>query len=159
MTLTATGRHTPGEISTGGRRSTPPRQSFELCLGRSNERLQLTDRERRQPALVRRIACAFLNKWELPHCRGSVCLLASELVTNALVHGRGSVRFRMVNDGAVLELSVGSEAPTPELMVSPTGELDESGRGLMLVQAVAESWGVKDERVWCTISTRPAREA
>ncbi|MFB8025992.1 MULTISPECIES: ATP-binding protein [unclassified Streptomyces] len=108
---------------------------------------------------IRRIACAFLKKWGVPDCAGSVALLSSELVTNALQHGRGAVSFRMSHGDSLLTLSVGSQGLVPDLAVKVVDGLAESGRGLMLVDTVADAWGVADGRVWCTLPSRPVRAA
>ncbi|MDH6132509.1 serine/threonine-protein kinase RsbW [Kitasatospora sp. MAA4] len=71
-------------------------------------------------------------------------LLVSELVTNAVVHARVPagrrlwVRFAV--DAAVLRIEVhdaSGERPVPRQV----GELAESGRGLLLVQALSQRWG------------------
>jgi anti-sigma regulatory factor (Ser/Thr protein kinase) len=86
-------------------------------------------------------------------------LLLSELVTNAIKHStRGrtvavavlrrddSIRIAVVDSGAAL--------PSPGGAVDL---LDEHGRGLLLVDAMAEEWGsypVPDGKVvWCDVKT------
>ncbi|MFC7872022.1 ATP-binding protein [[Kitasatospora] papulosa] len=158
MALTAISRPTTGDTSTEGRRSAPSTgQSFELCIARASDGPLLTGQDLRRPMQIRRIACAFLNKWGVPDCAANVALLTSELVTNAFQHGRGSVSFRMTHADSLVELSVGSDAPLPALVVQNPDETDQSGRGLMLVDAIAEAWGVHDGRVWCTLPSGPVR--
>lgn len=67
-------------------------------------------------------------------------LLASELATNALVHGRGRVelRLRLTRDRLVLEaVDAGHHMPRRR----QAGVDDEGGRGLHLVAALADRWG------------------
>ena len=82
-------------------------------------------------------------------------LLATELVTNAVEHGRGSAYLdAAVQDRAIrLEVSDSSTVvPQPNTAVS---ELDERGRGLLLIQALASRWGVlprpDGKTVWCEL--------
>ena len=67
-------------------------------------------------------------------------LVATELVTNALVHGRGAVdlRLRLTRDRLVLEaVDGGSHLPRRRR----AGDEDEGGRGLQLVASLASRWG------------------
>ncbi|WP_328332815.1 MULTISPECIES: ATP-binding protein [unclassified Streptomyces] len=73
-------------------------------------------------------------------------LLTSELVTNALVH---------TDRGAVVTAGVGPAGLRVEVrdftngQPEPRGATDESthGRGLLLVQALADAWGVRTHEV------------
>lgn len=66
-------------------------------------------------------------------------LVASELVTNAVVHGRPAGRVvvsaQVLDDG--VRLVVHGDAPISRWR-EPGGEMDERGRGLVLVEALAE---------------------
>ena len=68
-------------------------------------------------------------------------LLVSELVTNALVHGRGAVGLRMSRNDRVVRVEVSDTSAQPARPVLHPGVEDESGRGLFLVSALANSWG------------------
>ncbi|WP_051966862.1 ATP-binding protein [Kitasatospora mediocidica] len=77
-------------------------------------------------------------------------LVLSELVTNALVHARTSpgrlimVRFELPPDRLLLiEVHDASpKAPTARRATGPEGsEAAESGRGLVLVEALSTDWG------------------
>jgi len=72
-------------------------------------------------------------------------LLASELVTNAIVHAGTPVQLTCRLDGANLEVSVLDRHPA-RVIPDPPGaaaEVDRpSGRGLLLPGALSSSWGV-----------------
>ena len=73
-----------------------------------------------------------------------VLLLASELVTNAVLHGRSDVCVEVGVVGRALRVAVlddNSRRPAP--VPQDPDALD--GRGLALVAALASSWGVDDE--------------
>ncbi len=75
----------------------------------------------------------------------TVELLTSEVVTNAIVHGRSGPQLAVevgerVVRVAVLDLS-------PALPVRHFGGLDDiSGRGVVIVEELASAWGVERER-------------
>ncbi|WP_405728686.1 ATP-binding protein [Streptomyces sp. NBC_00028] len=86
-----------------------------------------------------------------------VVVVVSELVTNAIEHGHGTVRLRVIHDDGELRIEVTDDNPTPAQLGSASG-LDESGRGLLLVAVLARDWGVGDggRTTWATF--RAARE-
>lgn len=92
----------------------------------------------------------------------TVSLLVSEVATNALIHGVGQVRVRVVpqSKGVRIEVIDGSATlPHPR----DAALLDEGGRGLALVDALASSWGAEPtgagKTVWfevgAAVDTRP----
>lgn len=87
---------------------------------------------------------------------GTVQLLVSEIVTNAIVHGTAdSVSFRVSCDasGEVL-IEVDDHSPgSPE--VREAGPEDEGGRGMRLVTYLARAWGRKGTCTWCTVPVGP----
>ncbi|WP_053639499.1 ATP-binding protein [Streptomyces sp. NRRL F-4707] len=105
-----------------------------------------------------------LRDWGLP---GDVCtdavLLVSELATNAVIHSGGTrvlcglsasrrrLRIEMHDDGHVPAGPAGS----------PSATLEESGRGLLIVQQLADSWGTaRSDRtggntVWAVLPVEP----
>jgi anti-sigma regulatory factor (Ser/Thr protein kinase) len=70
-------------------------------------------------------------------------LLVSELVTNALRHARPPYALVLDLTSEYLECRVeDSEDAVPSRAAS--GELAESGRGLLLLEALATEWGTRD---------------
>jgi len=69
-------------------------------------------------------------------------LAASELVTNAVLHGRGPLVMRVhVSDGCLrVEVVDGSPISPSFSMLDPTAL---TGRGLMLISDAADRWGVE----------------
>ncbi|MFC3350094.1 ATP-binding protein [Streptomyces echinoruber] len=119
----------------------------------------LTRADAEWPRRLRRIVRATLHHWERRGLleAGELIeteeLLTTELVTNALRHGRGpEIRYRLylTVTHLVTEVRDGStEAPVLR-HAPPTAE---SGRGLFLVDVMAESWGVSEDgtTTWCTL--------
>ncbi|MFF1452561.1 ATP-binding protein [Streptomyces sp. NPDC058274] len=117
-------------------------------------------RDRRSIPAVRRFARETLVGWELTGTERSddVLLCVSELATNALVHAVPPGRhFRVFlrYDGTVLRVEVHDSGPgTPRI----ADRADEGGRGLLLVAAFADRWGVDPRNpgkaVWCEFGGR-----
>ena len=87
-----------------------------------------------------------------------VVLLASELVTNVVIHARTDFTVTVSVEPDVVHLSV--HDGNSRLPVRPATPVDAtSGRGLAMVDAVARSWGVEvddhGKTVWCEVPVRP----
>jgi len=89
----------------------------------------------------------------------AAALCASELVTNGVLHARTPIVLGVTIGAARLLVTVADRAggtPHPP----PPDDDRPSGRGLMLVDALADQWGVADadegKTVWFTVSRTPA---
>jgi len=83
-------------------------------------------------------------------------LLTSEVVTNALLHGRSQVRLAVSIDQTGLTVEAGDDnSQHPQNTTTDLGAL--GGRGLSILASLATCWGVHDEPfgkiVWFRIST------
>ncbi|MFF2134495.1 ATP-binding protein [Streptomyces sp. NPDC058193] len=112
-------------------------------------------RERRSVPLVRQFVRQALLDWACEADRDDVLLCVSELATNALVHGVPPGRgFRVrLTCGSVLRIEVHDSGDGHVREPVDPGPLDEHGRGLALVGALADAWGVgkrdPGKIVWC----------
>ncbi|MFB6981503.1 ATP-binding protein [Streptomyces scopuliridis] len=108
---------------------------------------------------LRRVMRVHLNMWGLPGLVDTAQLCVTELVTNVITHvGPGTPTTLAVSmNGRHLRLEV-SDPDTRALpaLISVTTE-EESGRGMALVNAVTDRWGVilrGDSKVtWCELTT------
>jgi anti-sigma regulatory factor (Ser/Thr protein kinase) len=107
---------------------------------------------------------AALEVHELPELIDRAVLVGSELLANALVHTDGEAQLRMKWAGERLRLTVWDTSPKlPDVKAVEEGS--ESGRGLYLVQMLADRWGyyplpvtlvgVESKVTWCELSRRP----
>ncbi|MEI5011649.1 SpoIIE family protein phosphatase [Streptomyces sp. PmtA] len=95
-----------------------------------------------EPAAVRtarQVAARQLSEWGLEHLVTNVELVVSELVTNAIRHGEGPSRLRLIQHQVLTcEVTDGSTShPRPR----HPDTLDENGRGLFLVAQLSRRWG------------------
>jgi anti-sigma regulatory factor (Ser/Thr protein kinase) len=108
----------------------------------------------------RRFVQRLLSQWHLDHLADVAVLLASEALTNAVVHAATAVRLEVRRDRE-LEVRVTDYSTAPvlspvsalglqSLMTDPDLEA-ESGRGLMLIASLAERWGVTPQDAGKTV--------
>ncbi|MFY7629766.1 ATP-binding protein [Streptomyces sp. NY05-11A] len=135
-------------------RPTSPLRNFDV-------RLSSTPRGAR---LARLLAVEQLRSWELPLDPASH--VVAELAANAVTHGRVPGRdFQLVlyviGDALRIEVTDTRGDRLPYLQQAP-GD-GESGRGLLLVDALADWWGVTEGRrprktVWAEVRMSSAPE-
>ncbi|MEU4925649.1 ATP-binding protein [Streptomyces yokosukanensis] len=113
------------------------------------QRLSSTPRGAR---LARHLTLAQLDTWGIPHgteTADAVAAIVAELAANAVTHGRVPGRdfeLRLVRLAGSIRVEVsdthdGRRPPGPEDVTEP-GPLAEAGRGLVLVDALADRWEV-----------------
>ncbi|WP_455358790.1 ATP-binding protein [Streptomyces sp. SYSU K21746] len=105
--------------------------------------------------LARHLAVHQLDRWGMPHgsdLSDAAALIVAELAANAVTHGRVPGRdFELTltrASGAVLRIEVSdtrgeTRPPAPGCLGAP-GPGEDSGRGLLLVEALADRWCVLD---------------
>ncbi|MFH9429071.1 ATP-binding protein [Streptomyces sp. NPDC017615] len=105
-------------------------------------------REPGSAGLARRLVRAALTAWGMHDLADDAVLVASELVANAVRHARReSVRVVVERStpGTVRVAVADFSRSLPEPRTP--NDHDESGRGLVVVMALATNWGT-DERHW-----------
>jgi anti-sigma regulatory factor (Ser/Thr protein kinase) len=108
------------------------------------QRDQFYARDRRSVPSARRSTWWALKYWGLAEWERAddVLLCVSELATNALVHGVPPGRrflLRVRYDGHAVRVEVHDSG---DGLPRVADEADEGGRGLLLVAALADKWGV-----------------
>jgi anti-sigma regulatory factor (Ser/Thr protein kinase) len=81
---------------------------------------------------------------------GDLALVVSELVTNAVVHGRGAIALKLQRDGEIVRGEVVDEGGGFEREILERGPDDLGCRGLMIVESLSRRWGVYEgtTHVW-----------
>ncbi|MDL5199921.1 ATP-binding protein [Streptomyces sp. ALI-76-A] len=117
---------------------------------------------------VRRIVSAQLRYWHLDPLIDRAALGVTELLTNVHLHARPDKTCTVEIELVLDRLKVSVRDHDPRLPV--VGSIDEAdglatcGRGLAMVAAVSESWGVRPDGesgkvVWFTLPTSSAARA
>ncbi len=126
-------------------------------------------------AWVRRSVAEWLEAWSLADLNDDVELVASELTTNAILHAGGAIDLVLERRGRGVRVVVHDRRPdvlpaapvAAPLDMAGDDDLDRlarslherttTGRGLLLVQAFADAWGIDvgatGKRVWAELGT------
>ena len=107
----------------------------------------------RSVTTARHVAVDLLRVWRAPHDRDDAALLITELVSNVVDHVGGEASFTLelaLADGWLRVAVVDGSSVLPVVRELSTAR--PRGRGLRLVQAIAERWGCEErdggKRVW-----------
>jgi anti-sigma regulatory factor (Ser/Thr protein kinase) len=114
-------------------------------------------------AEARRFVVDRLNGWDVPDpVVRDLVLITSELVTNAVVHGGSPVELRLERTGSRVVVLVEDDAVGRLPQAQRPSDDDEHGRGLHIVEALSDEWGMREtdrgKCVWSARAWRPAVE-
>ncbi|MFC5671844.1 ATP-binding protein [Streptomyces incanus] len=129
-----------------------PAQQDPVTVRVFTQRFSSTPRGAR---LARHLAVRQLHAWGVPYgtdVSDAVALIVGELAANAVTHGRVPGRdfeltLTRLADGVLVEVTdtrTGPPYPPDPGGAGAPCPLDERGRGLLLVEALAGRWGVVD---------------
>ena len=124
-------RRAPARSRAAGPRSPGSAPERRMGFSFSAEPVQVTQARRRVAALLG-------SAWGDVPAASDATLVASEVLTNGCRYGGGLVRVRARISSQQMTLKVSTPAPWRDPHVQPEAE-DESGRGLEIVLALAES--------------------
>lgn len=128
---------TPGEPSADGGRAAPVGDAVVDTVD-----VALPD-DLTAPGAARSVVREALERWRLPVLRDAVVLAVSELVTNAVRHGRPPVQLTVLLRRGAVQVDVRDHDPAPP-GTSPLPDDDaESGRGVAIVAGLADASGVE----------------
>jgi len=95
------------------------------------------------PQFARALVNAFVHQCRLDALLETTSLLVSELVTNSVLHAGCGIRIEMVGNIDGIRVDV-FDASTALPIMGPQGTLAESGRGLRMVDSLANNWGSEE---------------
>jgi anti-sigma regulatory factor (Ser/Thr protein kinase) len=112
------------------------------------------------PTAARRFVASTLRRWGIEQAVDDASLVATELASNAVVHGGADFVVRLTWADDVVTISVeDQEAALPAARAKPGTE--NGGRGLRIVDAIAQEWGAEPSDsgkvVWARLRPTGAR--
>ncbi len=99
----------------------------------------------RAPALARAFLREILAGWPAAGHQDDALVVVDELVANAVLHAGTEIELRFALQDDRLGVAVADRSPTKPSIGRP-GQSAESGRGMLLVDALARSWHVLPRR-------------
>lgn len=91
---------------------------------------------------ARRFVADALTSARAPDAVDAATLLVSELVANAVLHAGGELRVRVACEDRCVRVEVADGSPTTPKQRQQSRDAT-TGRGLLLVDALASDWGVR----------------
>ncbi|AKH83980.1 hypothetical protein AA958_19330 [Streptomyces sp. CNQ-509] len=107
--------------------------------------------DRSRVRCLRQITAGYLALWDLTGALADdIVIVVSELVSNAVLHGKGDVFLHVQYAAGELQIEVSDANPAPAKL-RHAGDDEDSGRGLLLVADLAHGWGVTNggRTTWC----------
>ena len=118
--------------------------------------------DRDAPGTARSAVIEFCQGQRLDRNNDTAQLVASELVTNAVIHAGTAIELTLRLSGGHLHIAVRDDAPGRPRIAGIVDESSVSGRGLLLVDALAAEWGTmfpdSGKVVWATVKVRTASD-
>ena len=111
--------------------------------------------------LARRCVEQFAAEQKLDGAAGDLCVIASELVTNAILHGAEPVELTLhFQDGEVTIEVADGDPRIDNVQLRAVDQTAPGGRGLRVVASLADRWGTRPslsgKTVWATTQTTHA---
>jgi anti-sigma regulatory factor (Ser/Thr protein kinase) len=90
---------------------------------------------------VRLVVAAQLRSIDQAGLVDEMSLLISEALTNAIEHACTAITVRLGHPGSVLRMEVDDDGAGDPIVMHPGPDL-EAGRGMLIIDQVADRWGV-----------------
>ncbi len=121
----------------------------------ANLRLPHSDRA---PRIARAFVAENLQGWQLDDMVETASLVASEVVTNAVIHARSDAELLLERTPTALRISVIDHGEGLSQREKTGG--GDGGRGLLIVEALSSRWGTEltdgGNCVWAELAIEPA---
>jgi anti-anti-sigma regulatory factor len=81
------------------------------------------------------------GRWELPDLAGPACIVVTEMVNNVVAHARTPMAVLLARHGGAMSVAVRDDSTTIPRFAGPVAPTSYGGRGLLLIDSVADRWG------------------
>jgi anti-anti-sigma factor len=107
---------------------------------------------------ARDLATGACLTWNLPELVGPVCLVVSELVSNAVEHAGTMMNLQVARRDRYVHVAVRDGSRAEPRLDPPTDPTAPKGRGLMVVESLTVHWGSLPSHdgkvVWAVLAAR-----
>ena len=114
------------------------------------------------PQQARDFVVETLAAWQLESWQEPAVLITSELVTNAVDHAGTDVAVRILRASSEVRIEVSDGAADQEPHIGAPGARARGGVGLVIVERLADAWGVEKRRngkaVWVRLALEDGRQ-
>lgn len=108
------------------------------------------------PQQARDFVTQTFSVWRLEDCAEPAVLIASELVTNAVRHAGTDITVRVLWTPGEVRIEVADRAGDRRPRVGQAGTGRAGGVGLVIVERLAEAWGIEEhpdgKAVWARLA-------
>jgi anti-anti-sigma regulatory factor len=81
------------------------------------------------------------GRWDRPGLAGPACIVVTEMVNNVVAHVHTPMSVLLALRGDVMTVAVRDRSATVPRFTGPVAPTSYGGRGLLLIDSVAERWG------------------
>lgn len=96
------------------------------------------------------------QEWRCDVLADAAAVMVTELVTNVFLHARTDCLVHAAFDHSILTVTV-TDGDSQEVSAQPPSDTAEEGRGLAIVAALADTWGIDHsdgaKSVWFRLSS------
>jgi hypothetical protein len=100
------------------------------------------------------------TRWGLAELVGPVCIVVTEMVNNVVAHARTPMTVLLARHGDTISVAVRDRSTTVPRFTGPVAPTADGGRGLLLIDSVAERWGTLElddgKVVWAVLRDEDA---
>lgn len=89
----------------------------------------------------RQLVTEACGRWDLPGLAGPACIVVTEMVNNVVAHAHTPMSVLLARHGDAMSVAVRDDSPTIPRFTGPVSPTSYGGRGLLLIDSVAERWG------------------
>jgi anti-anti-sigma regulatory factor len=80
-------------------------------------------------------------RWDVPELVGPACIVVTEMVNNVVAHAHTPMAVLLAQQGDAMRVAVRDHSAYVPRFTGPVAPTSYGGRGLMLIDSVAERWG------------------
>ena len=111
---------------------------------------------------ARELVTEVCARWERPELCGPACIVVTEMVNNVVAHAKSAMTVLLGHIGDTISVAVRDNSTVIPRFAGPVAPTAYGGRGLLLIDAVSDSWGslaLRDGKVvWSLLSAATAGE-